>query len=97
MMSSPDVTVYKILNKLDRELTEENSDSRKKVTKILSGLHRGGREALKMIPGVNVAVGMENMPTDLLFKENEISVSELREEIHRAVKNGYMKRINWEG
>ena len=82
MMSSPEMTVYKILAKLVRELTGENSDSKKKVSKILRGLYRGGREALKMIPGVNVAVEMAKIPTDISVdeKDNDASLSELREE-----------------
>lgn len=92
MMSTPEVTVYKILSKLVKELAEGNNASKKKVSKILRGLYRGGREALKMIPGVNVAVEMANMPTDLTSDENdtsldEISLNELRDELQKAVNS----------
>lgn len=93
MMSSPEMTVYKILARLVRELTGENTDSKKKVSKILRGLYRGGREALKMIPGVNVAVEMANLPTDLSGddkepdKDSDASLSELREELQRVINN----------
>ena len=87
MMSSPEITVYKILAQLVRELTGENTDSKKKVAKILSGLYRGGREALKMIPGVNVAVEMAHMPTDISFDENDISLAELRVELQKAIQS----------
>lgn len=86
MMSSPEITVYKILAKLVRELTGGDNDSKKKVSKILRGLYRGGREALKMIPGINVAVEMANVPTELPSEENDISLSELREELQKAVQ-----------
>lgn len=89
MMSSPEMTVYKILAKLVRELTGENSDSKKKVSKILRGLYRGGREALKMIPGVNVAVEMAKIPTDISVdeKDNDASLSELREELKQVINS----------
>ena len=83
------MTVYKILAKLVRELTGENSDSKKKVSKILRGLYRGGREALKMIPGVNVAVEMAKIPTDISVdeKDNDASLSELREELQQVINS----------
>ncbi len=89
MMSSPEMTVYKILAKLVRELTGENFDSKKKVSKILRGLYRGGREALKMIPGVNVAVEMAKIPTDISVdeKDNDASLSELREELQQVINS----------
>lgn len=86
MMSSAETTVYKILAKLVHELTGGDTDSKKKVSKILRGLYRGGREALKMIPGINVAVEMANVPTELPSEENEISLSELRDELQKAVQ-----------
>lgn len=86
MMSSPEITVYKILAKLVRELTGGDIDSKKKVSKMLRGLYRGGREALKMIPGVNVAVEMANLPTDIHTDENDISLAELRDELQKAVQ-----------
>ncbi len=87
MMSSPEITVYKILAQLVRELTGVDIDSKKKVSKILRGLYRGGREALKMIPGVNLAVEMTNMPTDIPIDENDISLAELRAELQKAINN----------
>lgn len=87
MMSSPEITVYKILAKLVRELTGGNIDSKKKVSNILRGLYRGGREALKMIPGVNIAVELANVPADIPVEDNDISLSELRDELQRAVQS----------
>lgn len=87
MMSSPEITVFKILAKLVHELTGANPDSKKKTSKLLRALYRGGREFLKMMPGVNVAMEMANVPTDLSFEENEVSLSELREELQQAIKN----------
>ncbi len=92
MMSSPEVTVYKILAKLVRELTGGNNDSKKKVSKILRGLYRGGREALKMIPGVNVAVEMANIPADMPIDENDVSLAELREELQNAIQRRIAER-----
>ncbi len=87
MMSSPEITVYKILAQLVRALAGGDNDSKKKVSKILRGLYRGGREVLKMIPGLNVAVEVANVPTDLPAEEQDISLSELREELQKAVKS----------
>lgn len=87
MMSSPEITVYKILAQLVRELTGGNNDSQKKVSNILRGLYRGGREAIKMIPGLNVAVEVAKIPAELPVDENEASLSELREELQKAIQN----------
>ena len=93
MMSSPEMTVYKILARLVRELTGENTDSKKKVSKIMRALYRGGREALKMIPGMNIAVEMANLRTDLPGDDKEpdtdsdASLSELRDELQRVINN----------
>ncbi len=87
MMSTPEITVYKIIAKLVNDLTGGNKDSKKKVSSILRGLYRGGREALKMIPGINVAVEIANLPTDLSDEGNNISLSELRDELQSAIQN----------
>lgn len=87
VMSSPEITVYKILAKLVRELTGRDNDSKKKVSNILRGLYRGGREALKMIPGMNMVVEMADMPTDIPVDENDVSLSELRDELQLAIQS----------
>lgn len=89
MMSSPEVTVYKILSQLVRELTHNSGETKKKVSKLLKGLYRGGREAIKMIPGVNVAVEVLNVPTELATANDEIdtaSLAELKSELEVAVQ-----------
>lgn len=89
MMSSPEVTVYKILSQLVRELTHNSGETKKKVSKLLKGLYRGGREAIKMIPGVNVAVEALNVPTELATANDEIdtaSLAELKSELEAAVQ-----------
>lgn len=87
MMASPEITVYKILAQLVRELTGNNNDSKKNVTKLLRGLYRGGREALKMIPGVNVAVEMANIPAEMPEANDDASLSELKAELRKAVQH----------
>lgn len=89
MMSSPEITVYKIMAQLVRELTHNNAETKKKVSGLLRGLYRGGREAIKMIPGVNVAVEALNVPTELPSGNEEAdtaSLSELKTELEKAVK-----------
>lgn len=89
MMSSPEITVYKIMAQLVRELTHNNAETKKKVSGLLRGLYRGGREAIKMIPGVNVAVEALNIPTELPSGTDEsesASLSELKVELEKAVK-----------
>lgn len=97
MMSSPEVTVYKILSQLVRELTHNSGETKKKVSKLLKGLYRGGREAIKMIPGVNVAVEALNVPTELATANDEIdtaSLADLKSELEAAVKKTSLKPIN---
>lgn len=97
MMSSPEVTVYKILSQLVRELTHNSGETKKKVSKLLKGLYRGGREAIKMIPGVNVAVEALNVPTELATANDEIdtaSLAELKSELEAAVQKTSLKPIN---
>lgn len=97
MMTTPELTVYKILAKLVRELIGSNNDNKKKVSKLLRGLYRGGREALKMIPGVNVAIEMVNVPTDIgdgsksdgskdaSAEDSDVSLAELRDELQKVI------------
>lgn len=89
MMSSPEITVYKIMAQLVRELTHNNKETKHKVSKLLKALYRGGREAIKMIPGVGVAVEALNVPSDYP-DENEdnesASLAELKTELEKAVR-----------
>lgn len=41
---------------------------------------------MKMIPGVNVAVEMANIPADIPIDDNDISLSELRDELQIAIQ-----------
>ncbi|MDE7413617.1 MAG: KAP family NTPase [Muribaculaceae bacterium] len=88
MMTTPEVTVYKIMSQLVKDLTGSNADAKKKVSGLLRGLYRGGREALKMIPGVNVAMEMANVPAELPFGNEDgeqVSLSYLKEELEKSV------------
>lgn len=88
MMSSPEITVYKIMAKLVSELTQSNDETKKKVSKLLKALYRGGREAIKMIPGVNIAVETFNVPAELHTANDEtdaVSLAELKVELEKAV------------
>lgn len=89
MMSSPEVTVYKIMAQLVRELTHNSDETKKKVSKLLKGLYRGGREALKMIPGVNIAVEALNVPAELPTENDETDtapLTELKRELEKTVQ-----------
>lgn len=89
MMSSPEVTVYKIMAQLVRELTHNSDETKKKTSKLLKGLYRGGREALKMIPGVNIAVEALNVPAELPTENDETDtapLTELKRELEKTVQ-----------
>ena len=89
MLASPEMTVYKIMAQLVNALTNKSSDSKKKVTKLLNGLYRGGREAFKLIPYVGVAMEALNVPNENPFTGNEtesISLADLKAELEKAVK-----------
>lgn len=95
MMSSPEKTVFKIIAHLVSKLTQNNNETQKKVSNLLRGLYRGGREAMKMIPGVNVLVETLNVPTDLTTQgqqneqpqvEESASLTDLKSELEKAVK-----------
>lgn len=97
MMSSPEVTVYKILAQLVQELTKDDPDSKKTLKGFLRGagnfLYRGARESLKTIPGVGgiISVGLEaaNIPTQLpdSADNNEVaSLADLRKALEQAVQ-----------
>lgn len=94
MMSSPEQTVYKILNHLIVELTKGIPFFRKKFKRFLRGtgnfFYRGGREALKAIPGAGIALEAMNVPSQLrLSKSSDDSLAELK----KALENAIEKRI----
>lgn len=103
MMSSPEATVYKILVHLVRELTADDSQSKKTFKKYLRSagnfLYRGARESLKTIPGVGgmIAVGLEaaNVPTQLA-ENNEEAESVSLADLKRALEQAIAQRIEAE-
>lgn len=94
MLATPEETVYKILSQLVQRLTENDSQTNKKVKKILrkagNVIYRGAREALKMIPGVGIVLEASNVPTQPQSadepEESEAALSELKEILVKAVK-----------
>lgn len=97
MMSSPEVTVYKILARLVQELTKGDDTTKKTLKGFLRGagsfLYRGARESLKTVPAVGglFAIGLEsmNVPTDLpdSSETNETaSLSDLKKALSEAVQ-----------
>lgn len=96
MLSTPEITVYKILARLVQELTKNDPQSKKTFKGFLRGagnfLYRGARESLKTIPGVGgvLAVGLEaaNIPTQLSTgsDDNETaSLADLKDALERAI------------
>lgn len=96
MLSTPEITVYKILAQLVQELTKDDPRSKTTFKGFLRGagnfLYRGARESLKTIPGVGgmIAVGLEaaNVPTQLSngSDENETaSLADLKDALEQAI------------
>lgn len=96
MMSSPDLTVYKILDRLVQELTKDDPKAKNTFKGFLRGvgnvLYRGARESLKTIPvaGGALAVGLEaaGVPTQLPTSEDNetATLSDLRNALKQAVQ-----------
>lgn len=98
MMSSPEVTVYKIIAQLVQELTKNDPQSKKTFKSFLSGagnfLYRGARESLKTIPGVGVVIEAANVPTQLLDNSDDsktVSLAELKNTLEQAIKERIAK------
>lgn len=96
MLSTPEITVYKILAQLVRELTQNDPQSKNTFKGFLRGagnfLYRDARESLKTIPGVGgmIAVGLEaaNIPTQLstASDDNETtSLADLKDALEQAI------------
>ena len=94
MLASPEETVYKILSHLVQKLTENDSQTNKKIKKLLQKagnvIYRGAREALKLIPYAGIALEAANVSTQLQSanetEETENTLSELKEILVKAVK-----------
>lgn len=93
MLSTPEETVVKIIERLVNELSHKTAEPRIKFNKFMNyakrALYRGGREAMKMVPGLNVAVEMLNMKTDLNDKPEpvqEVTLADLKDSLESAVK-----------
>lgn len=107
MLSTPEITVYKILSQLVRELTQDDSRSKKTFKGFLRGagnfLYRGARESLKTIPGVGgmLAVGLEaaNIPTQLPDGSDDsetASLADLKDALEQAI-NKSIAEVNKRG
>lgn len=97
MMSSPEMTVYKILTQLVQKLTNDDPQTKSELKKLLRGtgrlLYRGAREGVKHIPvvgdGVSILMEAVNLPTQILENtdENEsVSLSDLKNTLEQAVQ-----------
>lgn len=93
MMSSPEVTVYKILTKLVQELTKDDPQTKDDLKRFLRGagkfIYRGVREGLKTFsPGIGMLIEAANIPTlQESTDENEsVSLSDLKNTLEQAVQ-----------
>lgn len=97
MMSSPEITVYKIIEKLVQELTKNDPAFKKIFKRFLRGagnaLYRGSRAGITHIPGLGglIDVGLEaaNVPTQLPgnnYDNDTASLSELKNSLTEAVQ-----------
>lgn len=94
MLSSPEETVFKIIERLVKELSQNDGDTKKTWNKYLKKIkhatYRGLYEGVKMIPGMAIAVGAANVPSDYKDKEEtveDITLSDLRVALESAVNN----------
>lgn len=96
MMSPPELTVYKILAQVVRKISMDG-DSKEVFKRFLKGLgsflYRGGREALKMVPGVGIVLEGANVPTQVNDSKDEgqddTSISELREALGQSIQKKF--------
>lgn len=97
MMSTSEMTVYKILEQLIRDLTKNDPRTQKAFKGFLRSagnfLYRGARESLKVIPGVGglLSVGLEaaNVPTQLPDAEDDnsnVSLADLKNTLETAIQ-----------
>lgn len=100
MMSSPEVTVYKIMSQLVHSLGNHDMDVRQKFKKFLKGagnvLFRSAKEAFKTtVPGVGIVMEGANIPTQIFDTDDAetASMSELKTALEDAVE----RKISNEG
>lgn len=98
MMSTPEQTVYKIMEQLVMSFTPKNNvESKSKITKLFDdirgGIFRGTREFMKKNTLAAVLVEVLKIPTDLKKQEDDepteadaASLAELRNELEKAVE-----------
>lgn len=103
MLSTPEETVFKIIERLVKELSQNDNSIKKTfhnyLKKLKHATYRGLYEGAKMIPGMAVAVGAANIPSDYTDKESEvedITLSDLRASLEKAV-NERMARNEKDG
>lgn len=92
MLSSPEETVFKIIEHLVKKLSGDDQNSKNTLNKWARNfkhmLYRGAREGLKTIPGVGIIIESANVPTDLKDDTpEEITLTDLRESLEYSVAN----------
>lgn len=108
MLASPEETVYNILGKLVKDVSKNDSKAKTVFNRFLRGtgrfLYRGGRELLKAVPVAGTTLGFAieaiNAPTEnpyITNKEEEASLSEVREALETAVKHRITKEAQKKG
>ena len=108
MLASPEETVYNILGKLVKDVSKNDSKAKNVFNRFLRGtgrfLYRGGRELLKAVPVAGTTLGFAieaiNVPTEnpyITNKEEEASLSEVREALETAVKHRITKEAQKKG
>lgn len=93
MLSSPEETVYKIIEQLVNSMSKESPAPKHKLDSLLKKsrgpLYRGVREAIKMIPGAGVIIEAANIPADIKNDEDEheaATLSDLKESLEEGVR-----------
>lgn len=97
MLATPEETVYNILTRLVKDISKNDSGTKKTLKRFLRGtgnfLYRGGREIVKAVPVAGHALGAVVEALDVpaqnpFFSDNndEVALSELRKSLEDAVR-----------
>ena len=99
MLASPEETVFKIIERLVKDLSDDNQESKntwnKFINKFKHAAFRGARETAKLVPGVGIVIEAANVPTDLkddMPEQEDTTLSDLKKSLEDSVRNIVQKR-----
>ena len=98
MLSTPEETVFKIIERLVKEVSGKEQDSKKTWQiwrdwrEFKHAAYRGIREGIKTIPGAGIVIEAAGVPTDLKDDTEDITLSDLKNSLENSVKNTLEKK-----